>query len=238
MHWALPNISPFYWTITPSTSGAWNASGLGNSYGLNNQDVWVSGSMTPSVTFNTPGIYTITLRVKNDCGDSYYSQDFCIQSTVTPLFTLSDMLGCSPLVVIANSGSTDNSVSCSQETYLWTTIYTNSNCETSSSITYLNSTSSSSSNPEFQFNNAGTYNISLTITNECGSETSSSQEVIVKQAPVLNLSPIADGCTPYIVTPSTFVSNCGDNPMTYLWTSSPLGFNSTLLPLLQLHFLT
>ncbi|MEJ6776296.1 MAG: hypothetical protein QNK85_03095, partial [Crocinitomicaceae bacterium] len=222
------SISPFYWTITPSNPGAWNATGLGNSFGFENEAIWISGSMTPSVTFNTPGVYTVTIRVKNICGDSYYSQDFCVQSTVTPLFTLSNTSGCTPLVVTANSNATDTSVSCSAKTYLWTINYTNDYCGTAQSVTYLNSTSNASSNPIFQFNNAGTYSISLTITNECGSETSSSQTVTVKQPPEVNVLPIGDGCIPYTIAPTATVNNCSDDSMTYSWTSTPAGLNSLL----------
>ena len=214
------NTSPFYWTISPSTLGAWTATGLGTSNNTSNQTLWTTGSMTPSIIFNVPGTYTITLRVKNSCGDSSFSQTFCVQSKVTPVFTLSTpIVGCKPLVVTANSNSIDTSVSCSPVTYLWNIKYTSIYCGTSSSVTYLSSTSATSPNPTFQFNNAGTYEISLTTTNECGSLTSLPQTVTVKQPPTVTINTISNFCQNVNLNPIANINICSPNAVgtTYLW---------------------
>ena len=212
--------STFYWTISPYSPGLWNATGLGSNNGfLHNEANWTVGSMTPTVTFNTPGAYTITIRHKSPCGESSFSQEFCVEPKVTPLFTLSNpLIGCAPLVVSANSSATDTSESCSPVTYLWNINYTNYYCGTSDSVTYLSATSDTSSNPIFQFNNAGKYTISLTTTNDCGSLTSASQTVSIKQPPEESIAALDSTCGPVVYTPNATLVNCGTDPLTYLWT--------------------
>ena len=231
------NTSPFYWTITPSNAGLWTASGLGTNNGQSSQVFWTVGSMTPSITFNAPGTYTVTLRVKNPCGDSYFSQTFCVQSKVTPSFTLSTpLIGCSPLTVTANSNGTNTSVSCSPVTYAWNVNYASNYCGTSPSVTYLNSTSLNSPNPTFQFNEAGVYSITLTTTNSCGSVTSAAQTVTVKKPPTVSIAPIASLCLGETVTPVITVNACSNlpiSPSAYSWTAvgaSPSASTSSTPP--------
>ncbi|MEZ7497156.1 PKD domain-containing protein [Flavobacterium sp. Arc3] len=226
----------FYWTITaltPVTTGAWIASGLGSNNGLTEADFdsWTNGSMTPTITFNQLGNYRITLFIANSCGVDSVSKDICVQSQVTPLFSLiNPLIGCKPLVLIADSSATNTSVSCSPVTYQWNVVYTSNYCGVASSVTYLNGTSATSQNPTFQFNNAGTYNVSLTTTNSCGSVTSTPQTVTVKQPPTVTINPIASLCQTLpttTISPSATIVNCGtQSPLTYEW-SFPGGTAST-----------
>ncbi|MBB77417.1 MAG: hypothetical protein CL844_00255, partial [Crocinitomicaceae bacterium] len=222
-------IAPFYWAVSPSTPGAWSVSGnLGNSFNSSNHNLWISGDVSPSITFNIPGIYTITIRVKNNCGESYFSQDFCVQDKVIPLFNLDDTIGCIPLIISANSDDTDTSMSCSPVLYQWNINYSSGYCGSTSSFSYADSTTNQSKNPVFQFNNSGIYGVSLSTINECGSETSPDQIVMVKKPPIVNINEIADGCIPYAYEPSVNVDNCADSSLLYNWSSSPSGLSSIL----------
>ncbi|MFE3872128.1 beta strand repeat-containing protein, partial [Flavobacterium sp. ZS1P70] len=215
----------FYWTITaltPVSPGAWTASGLGSNNGLTEADYdsWTNGAMTPTITFNEPGNYRITLFIANSCGGDSVYKDICVQSKVTPVFTLSSpLIGCVPLTVQATDNSV-TSVSCSNITYQWNFNNT-AICGTTPTVTYLNGTNANSQNPKLQFNNAGTYKISLTTTNDCGSLTSAIQTITVKQPPTVSINSIADFCLNQNTTPLANVASClptTSPSMTYLWT--------------------
>ena len=215
-------MPPRIWKITPATG--WSTSGtLGNSNGFigSNFDPysWTTGSQNLIVTFTTPGIYTIKLLSGNNCGPDSIVHQVCIVPIPVPSFTLNPITGCPPLNVIAtNTSNTLNN--CSPPTYLWIVTYTaNPPCATSSSFTYTAGTSPSSINPHFSFINPGTYTITLSITNVCGTFTSTGQNIIVKAPPIISLNPIPNSCGSVTISPSLSVINCGtQNPLTYLWT--------------------
>ncbi|MEC4050509.1 PKD domain-containing protein [Flavobacterium sp. SUN046] len=226
------NTSPFYWTITPSNTGNYTATGLGSNNGdLNDTSNWTNGSMTPSITFTIPGTYIITLRVKNSCGDSSYSQTFCIESPLSPQFTINNNSGCTPLSV-ATTNTTNLANTCpGNPTYQWNVSYTSGYCGNSSNWSFTNGTSATSSNPSFNFVGPGTYSITLTTTNSCGSVTSSPQIVNVKQPPTVSINSIADTCqinSPMLITPSAIINSCAvpTSTITYLW-SFPSGIPSS-----------
>jgi len=214
--------SPFYWTITPSSSGLWTGTGLGSNNGQTNQQLWTSGSMTPSITFNVPGTYTITLRVKNSCGDSSTSQTFCIEPPLIPLFTLNTSSACAPIAITA----TNNTVltnQCSPPTYLWEVTHTPLYCATTT-VSIPNQTTA---NASYNFTESGTYAIKLTMSNSCGS-VSSTQTVTVKKPPTVSIAAISNFCGSASITPSATVNNCAPSggTLTYAW-SFPGGTPST-----------
>lgn len=205
--------SPFFWTITPSTAGLWTATGLGSNNGFpTNELFWTSGSMTPSITFNQPGNYTITLNVKNSCGINSISHTVCVEPPLTPQFTLNTTDGCAPLAITAtNTTSLINQ--CATPTYLWQVTHTPLYCA-SSTVTIPNQTTS---NANFNFTESGTYLIRLTVTNSCGSVTSPVQTVTVKKPPTVSITNIADFCQSASLTPLASVGSCTNTTPTYLW---------------------
>jgi gliding motility-associated-like protein len=216
--------SPFYWTITPSTAGLWTAAGLGSNNGQTNQLLWTSGSMTPSIQFNQAGNYSITLNIKNSCGESSVSQTFCIESPPAPAFTLDNNLGCTPLAVSATNNTI--TTNCSPTTYDWSVAFTPSICGTSIATI----PSQTTTNASFNFTESGTYTITLTATNSCGSFTSS-KTVTVKKPPIVSINPIASLCQTMpntTISPTTISTptNCGTQALTYLW-SFPGGSPAT-----------
>ncbi|MFY7885062.1 MAG: PKD domain-containing protein, partial [Dolichospermum sp.] len=213
----------FYWSITPLTNGvpnSWTVVGsLGSSPNPTSPwNIWTSGSMSPIITFNQPGNYRITLTIGNTCGVDTISKEICVQSKVTPVFSLDTNEGCKPFVVTATNNS-DTSVSCSNTTYEWNVSYTGSYCGTTSSFSYVNNTTNTSANPVFQFNNSGTYQITITTTNDCGSLTSATQTVIVKQPPTVSINTISDYCGTATISPVAVVNSCAPatSNLTYLW---------------------
>jgi gliding motility-associated-like protein len=215
--------SPFYWTIAPSTAGLWTASGLGSNNNFpSNELFWTSGSMTPSITFNQPGNYTITLNVKNSCGINSVSHTVCVEPPLTPQFTLNTDTGCIPLSVTAiNNTSLINQ--CATPTYLWQVTHTPLYCATST-VTIPNQTTP---NANFNFTEPGTYLIRLTVTNSCGTF-NTTQTVTVKKPPTVSISPISNSCGTASINPTATVNSCAPtgSTLTYAW-SFPGGTPST-----------
>ena len=221
--WTLPtsngasciSTSPFYWTITPNTPATlWTlTSGIlgANPLNSNSQATWTVGSNALAVLFNTPGEYTVTLRVKNPCGNSVVTKTICVYAPVTCGFTTAPTSGCSPLTV-----STTNTtvVPTCQGTpipmsYVWTV--TNPAGGTSS----ISSTTAVS--PNMTFNNTTnapiTFTVSLTATP-------------LNSATLLPLTTCASTCTqtvtvnPLPVMLPVGVTSCSSLPLAVALTSN------------------
>jgi gliding motility-associated-like protein len=179
---------------------------------------------SPCHTYTTPGTYNITLTGTSACGGNTITKQVCVTAAATSSFTIDNSNGCAPLTV--NATNTSNTLtSCAPATYLWTVTYVATNCGTSTGYTFVNSTSSSSINPSLQFTNPGTYTITLSVTNVCGTVTSS-KTVVVKKPPTVSIAGIPTICGINTITPTATVTNCGTTPETYLW-SFPGGNPST-----------
>ena len=209
------STSPFYWTISPSGTGLWTASGLGSNNGFpNNELFWTVGSMTPSITFSQPGNYTIALVVKNSCGISTVSNTICIEPPLTPLFTLNTTSGCTPVAVTA----TNNTLlinQCSPPTYLWQVTHTPLYCATTT-VTISNQTTA---NATYNFTEPGSYSIRLTVTNSCTPAQTLTQIVTVKKPPTVSIAAISNSCGTASITPNATVTNCAPTggTLTYAW---------------------
>lgn len=212
------STSPFYWTVTPATPGLWTASGLGSNNSLPNDELsWSVGSMTPSITFNQPGNYTITLYVKNSCGPSSVSRTFCVEPSIAPLFT-APTSGCIPFAFTAiNNTAPINQ--CSTPAYNWHVTYAAGSCGTS--ITPI--PDQTTTNGNFNFTEPGTYTIALTATNACTPSQTITQTVTVRKPPTVAITAITDFCQSTTLTPVASVNTCDPNtaPLpAYLWTFS------------------
>ncbi|MEY3499980.1 MAG: hypothetical protein RL308_1649, partial [Bacteroidota bacterium] len=178
---------------TSDTKFSWNfgdpASGASNTIDTG----WITNKPNVTHTFSGIGTYTVTLSTTNSCGTTTKTQQICIEPPLVPTFSLNKNAGCTPLTVITTN-TFNLAVSCTATTYQWNVTYSATNCGTTSNYTLLNGTTLTSFAPEFNFINPGTYSITLTTNNSCGSVTSASQTVIVKQPPTATINPIANVC--------------------------------------------
>jgi gliding motility-associated-like protein len=200
----------FYTGCSTATAYLWDfgdpASGSNNT----------STDANPCHIFSAPGTYTVSVTSSNPCGNSTFSRQVCIVAQPVPSFTIDNASACSPLTV--NATNTSNpTTSCSPPTYNWTVTYTSAFCGTSSSWGFTNSTNASSVNPSFIFNNAGTYTIKLSITNACGTF-STTKTVDVKKPPTVTIPTISGACGSVTFTPTANVTSCGTGTLTYQWT--------------------
>ncbi len=130
-----------------------------------------STSQNPSYTYNTAGVYTVSLTVSNACGSDAETKVDYVTVTEPPCdapiaeFSGTPLSGDSPLQV----SFTDNS----------------SNSPTSWSWDFGDGGTATTQNPSHTYNSAGTYTVSLTVTNSCGNDTETKVDyVTVTEPPV------------------------------------------------------
>jgi gliding motility-associated-like protein len=172
----------------------------------------------PSHVYIAAGTYTVTLIEENFCGlTPPVVKIICIEPELVPNFTLDTNTGCIPLNVLGTN-TTDLSLSCGGESYLWEVTYTPEFCGTTASWSFTNGTDEVSENPSFQFDTAGTYEISMTITNSCG-DFITTQTIEVKRPPTATIDPIADACGMTSFNPLATVDSCApaSDTITYSW---------------------
>jgi PKD repeat protein len=202
-----------FWSITPATG--WTLSS-----GSTGVPGFIPGSNIIGVQFTQAGNYNIKLTVSGNtsvCGNDTISQNICITNPIVPAFTISNTNGCAPLNITTNN--TTPQPTCGTNTYSWAVTYSaTSLCDNVSAFTFTSGTTASSTSPSFQFTNAGTYTITLSVTNVCGTLTTT-RTVVVKKKPLATVSPISGSCIlPYIINPTLTDTNCAANALTYSWT--------------------
>lgn len=202
------------WTISPSTGFSIASGSLGNDFSSTDPSLWLSGSDNLCLVFSAIGTYTITMKTGNKCGIDTEIKTICVQSTLTPQFTLNTNTGCAPLTVSATN-TTDLSNQCSAPTYQWSVTYAPAFCGTS--ITPI--PNQTTPNASFNFTESGTYTIRLTVTNSCGS-TNTTQTVTVKKPPTVTIASIPNACGSATITPTANVNNCAPTggTLSYAWT--------------------
>ncbi|MUU78312.1 PKD domain-containing protein [Winogradskyella endarachnes] len=214
------------WDVTPATGFTVSSGSLGNDFGSTDPSVWLPGTDNMCLNFTQVGTYEVRLRTGNRCGMDEMIRTICVEDDLIPVFTTSTVEGCSPLQ-ITTTNSTDESNSCVTPTYFWEVNYTSDYCGTTSTWNYTNGSDENSSNPSFQFDEAGTYELIMTATNSCGDFTTS-QFIEVKQPPTAIIETIDDACGTASINPLVTVDSCTDasDTITYNW-SFPGGTPST-----------
>lgn len=208
--------------------------GYSNNCSVNDGYFWDFGDGTtstlrdPSHAYSAPGTYTVSLYGQNSCGiTDTLTKTICIEPPLVAAFTLDTNNGCSPLAV-QTTNTTDLSDSCGGETYLWEVTYTSEFCGTApEQWTFTSGTDETSAAPSINFVTAGTYTLTLTTTNSCG--TNSISEIIeVKQPPTATIDPINNFCGTASISPAANVDSCApaSKTLTYSW-SFPGGTPAT-----------
>lgn len=208
--------------------------GYSNNCSINDGYFWDFGDgntsmdRNPTHTYTTTGTFTVSLYAENSCGvTDTITKDICIEADLTAAFTLDTNNGCSPLDV-QTTNTTDLSESCGGVTYLWEVAYASGFCSTGvAQWNFTNGTDETSANPSFEFISAGTYTLSLTTTNTCGSDTVS-ETIEVKQPPTVAIDAVADFCGTASINPTATVDTCAPatETVTYNW-SFPGGTPAT-----------
>lgn len=205
------------WSITPATG--WTTGGqLGNDNGFvgGNYDPssWNTGSQNLNVTFDQPGTYSVRLIAANSCSSDTLVRTICIEGPPQPAFTLSPSTGCAPFTgSVVNTSASPNSC---LTTYAWNVTTSGGACGSGPAWSYAGGTSASSTEPQFQFTQAGTYSIRLQATNSCG--TFQQTEVVTANAPPqVDVADLTGICATQCVDPSAVVQDCGSSITTYAW---------------------
>ncbi len=214
--------------VNNSLDGYSNNCSVNDGYFWDFGDGTTSNDRDPSHTYTSTGTFTVSLYAENSCGvTNTVTKTICIEADLTAAFTLDTNNGCSPLDV-QTTNTTDLSASCGGETYLWEVVYASGFCSTGvPQWSFTNGTDENSAEPDFEFISAGTYTLTLTTTNTCGSDTTS--EIIeVKRPPTVAINNVADFCGTASVNPTANVDTCAPSSetVTYNW-SFPGGTPAT-----------
>jgi len=185
-------------------------------FGDGTADVITLSAASQSHVYTLPGTYTVTLTAANSCGSSNTSQQVCIETAPSPLFTASPLSGCTPLNVTTDNLS-NNGIPCSLST-TWLVDYIDAPCNPDNgAYTYTGGTNSSSLEPQFQFTSVGTYIVRLRMTNSCGIF-EDTESIVVNTVPEVFVNAISSICAGSSVSPSAVVDNCGLPILNYSWT--------------------
>ncbi|MFN0176386.1 MAG: PKD domain-containing protein [Saprospiraceae bacterium] len=146
----------------------------------------------PSVTWNTAGVYIVTLIASNSAGSSTSTATITVNAAPTAGFTY--------------------------QVGGLTAVFTNTS---SNGVSYSwdfgdGSSPSTETNPNHSYSQVGNYTVTLSVTNECGTVTTTQTVVIQGSPPVPNIS--ADhtsGCLPFI---AQFTDQSAGEPSSWIWT--------------------
>lgn len=119
-----------------------------------------SDEENPTVTYTEAGEYTISLTVTNECGSSTTTETIEVVFPVEPSFTVASESGCAPFTTIFTAAPQADDL-----IYEW-------------SFPGGSPASSTIAMPEVTYNEAGTYDVILTITNAAGSATVEEMAVV------------------------------------------------------------
>lgn len=135
-----------------------------------------STAFEPTVVYETPGTYSVTLKATNDAGFDLY--------TINNFITLLPQPNAIFTYEAEGLEATFNSAGSAGSSYLWN---------------FGDGTTSTSQNPTHIYADGGAYTVTLTVTNDCGSDVHQ-LVVIITSAPVAAFtSNVTSGCAPLVV---------------------------------------
>ena len=171
----------YKWTVTTAT-------GFTYANGTN------AASKAPEFLFNTPGNYSVYLEISNTSCGIFKSTTKQIVVTGAPVATLSaDFSLCGrgqTLTFDATTGSLTRTiltgtVTPQANTYQWTVTGQGGIAV----AIFANGTTANSQYPQITFPAFGTYEVTVTHTNNCGTVTSNTQRITFKEAPTVLAGP-------------------------------------------------
>jgi PKD repeat protein len=206
-------ITSYLWSVT-NVQGAVIPAGTGWSL--------TQGTLTspqPNFSFTIAGTYVVHLLVTNSCGSTPAQTTVVVVTPPDVSFTTTD--GCSPInispVVIVNNGGGTGLA------YQWTILQNGAAVLPGAAYTYLNSTNSTSAQPQFYFSQAGTYTIQLSAANQCGPPDIATNTVVIQSRPTVALSAPNNTqiCAPVSYNPTATINNGGSAITSYQWLVTP-----------------
>lgn len=171
-------ISSFIETTDGQTAFFTNTSQDATFYSWDFGDNESSTDINPVHQYEEDGTYIVILTAGNSCGTDTYTFTVTIASQPTAAFNQDITSGCAPLIVSFFDQSSANA-----DSYLWT---------------FEGGTPATSTNPNpvIAYNEKGTFDVTLMVTNETGSdEIVMTDHIIVSDVPEANYSSFADGFT-------------------------------------------
>jgi len=167
-------------------------------------------SVNPSLYFNKPGTYRITLQVNNVCSPSGVTWDTLITIKGRPL--ISSIGGLSPICAGQTASLTANVQACNATTplqYLWSFYGTG-----------VSPSTSNVANPSIiRYSTSGIFQVRLIVSNECGSDTMNNS-IVVRPFPAItrniNDVTICEGQSSSLIVNGTISSGT----VNYAWQSS------------------
>ena len=166
-------------TSTNATSFTWDF-GDGNT----------SSDISPTHTYNTDGTYIVTLVASNNCGSVVMTETVTISTLPSAGFSSNVTSGCAPLTIQFTDQSSTNST-------VWNWSFPGGN-----------PSSSTQQNPSVTYNNAGTYSVTLQVTNGAGENTITQTDLIViDDVPVAGYTQVTNGLSVNFTNTSTNATN-------------------------------
>lgn len=192
----------YQWDVNYSSSNC--GGGSGNYTYTNGTN---ANSAEPKFNFIEPGTYTVTLNTSNSCGSSPITKTIVVKGPPkVSIQNISSICQNTAITTISPSATINKCTSnASGMTYAW-------------SFPGGTPSSSTSENPgNITYNTTGTFTVSLTVTNECGSKTANNKTFTIYPLPVI--SGVLSAC---VNKTSKLTASIAGNT----WTSSPSGIVS------------
>ncbi len=178
-----------------------------------------STSQNPKVMFDATGLYTVSLTASNAGGSGTETKTDYIDASVQVFPPVADFV----------ADTTHPSV---VDTVMFTDLSTNNPDSWDwdfdpATVTFLNSTDSSSQNPAVRFDVAGDYSVTLTVSNSAGTD----DTIFTNYITAVDVLTVTATATPDEIceTESSQLDASpagGDGNYTFSWTSDPAGFTS------------
>ncbi len=178
---------------TGLTGNFTNSSSGATSYSWNFGDSQTSTQANPSHTYAVDGTYTVVLTATNACGSVTSTNTVAVYTQPTAAFNANTTSGCAPLTVQFSNQSSANA-----ETFAW-------------SFPGGTPSSATAENPTVVYNMAGTYTVTLTVSNPAGQNTATQMSyIVVNGAPTAGFTSTTAGTTVAFTNTST-------NATSYSW---------------------
>ncbi len=183
--------------FTESTNGQTvtftNTSSNAVSYNWDFGDGNSSADTNPTHTYANDGTYTVILTATNNCGSVISQQTITVSTQPTAGFGANVTSGCADLTVQFSNQSSANTTN-----WNW-------------SFPGGNPSSSTDENPIVVYENAGSYTVTLEVSNAAGTNTSTiTNYIIVDDVPLAGFTQFTDG-------PVATFTNTSTNAISYSW---------------------